>query len=58
MFEAIKVVVGIVSFFLVWRTIRNNCNKYLAFAIAAIWLRFSCQHFLVLLTPISRGVFA
>lgn len=45
MFEAIKVVVGIVSFFLVWRTIRNNCNKYLAFAIAAIWLRFSLSAF-------------
>ncbi|AFS37010.1 hypothetical protein MASE_07395 [Alteromonas macleodii ATCC 27126] len=45
MFEGLKVVVGLISFILVYRTITGNCNKYLAFAICAIWLRFFLSAF-------------
>lgn len=45
MFEGLKVVVGLISFIMVYRTITGNCNKYLAFAICAIWLRFFLSAF-------------
>jgi len=45
MFEAIKLLVGVVSLIMVYRTITGNCNKYLAFAICAIWLRYFLSAF-------------
>ena len=51
MFEGIKVIVGVISLFLVYRTITSNCNKYLAFAICAIWLRFFLSAFHTITYP-------
>jgi len=51
MFEGLKVVVGLISFILVYRTIKGNCNKYLAFAICAIWLRFFLSAFHTITYP-------
>ena len=51
MFEGLKVVVGLVSFIMVYRTITGNCNKYLAFAICAIWLRFFLSAFHTITYP-------
>lgn len=45
MFEAIKLLVGVISLIMVYRTITGNCNKYLAFAICAIWLRYFLSAF-------------
>ncbi|WP_338853459.1 O-antigen ligase family protein [Alteromonas macleodii] len=51
MFEGLKVVVGLISFIMVYRTITGNCNKYLAFAICAIWLRFFLAAFHTITYP-------
>ncbi len=51
MFEGLKVVVGLISFIMVYRTIKGNCNKYLAFAICAIWLRFFLSAFHTITYP-------
>ncbi len=51
MFEGLKVVVGLISFIMVYRTITGNCNKYLAFAICAIWLRFFLSAFHTITYP-------
>jgi hypothetical protein len=51
MFEGIKVIVGMISLFMVYRTITRNCNKYLAFAICAIWLRFFLSAFHTITYP-------
>ncbi|WP_334039517.1 O-antigen ligase family protein [Alteromonas macleodii] len=51
MFEGLKVVVGLISFILVYRTVTGNCNKYLAFAICAIWLRFFLAAFHTITYP-------
>lgn len=51
MFEILKVVVGLVSLFFVLRVIRHNCNKYLAFAIVAIWLRLFLSAFYTITYP-------
>ncbi|MDP6881742.1 MAG: O-antigen ligase domain-containing protein, partial [Alteromonas macleodii] len=51
MFEGVKVVVGLISFIMVYRTITGNCNKYLAFAICAIWLRFFLSAFHTITYP-------
>jgi len=51
MFEGLKVVVGLISFIMVYRTITGNCNKYLAFAICAIWLRFILSAFHTITYP-------
>ena len=51
MFEGLKVVVGLISFILVYRTVTGNCNKYLAFAICAIWLRFFLSAFHTITYP-------
>jgi hypothetical protein len=51
MFEILKVVVGVVSLFFVLRVIRHNCNKYLAFAIVAIWLRLFLSAFYTITYP-------
>ena len=51
MFEGMKVIVGLVSLTLVYRTITGNCNKYLAFAICAIWLRFFLSAFHTITYP-------
>ena len=45
MFLVVKVLFSAISAWLVWQTVRQNCNKYLAFVVAAVWLRFS-QHYL------------
>ena len=56
MFEAIKLLVGVVSLIMVYRTITGNCNKYLAFAICAIWLRYFLSAFhTVTYTPLVAG---
>ena len=51
MFEGLKIVVGLISFIMVYRTITGNCNKYLAFAICAIWLRFFLSAFHTITYP-------
>ncbi|ANB26838.1 hypothetical protein A6F57_17630 [Alteromonas stellipolaris] len=51
MFEAIKLLVGVVSLIMVYRTITGNCNKYLAFAICAIWLRYFLSAFHTITYP-------
>ena len=51
MFDAVKVVIGLISLVLVYRTIVGNCNKYLAFAICAIWLRFFLSAFHTITYP-------
>lgn len=51
MFEGLKVVVGLISLIMVYRTIKGNCNKYLAFAICAIWLRFFLSAFHTITYP-------
>ncbi|MDP2537242.1 O-antigen ligase family protein [Alteromonas stellipolaris] len=51
MFEAIKLLVGVISLIMVYRTITGNCNKYLAFAICAIWLRYFLSAFHTITYP-------
>ncbi|WP_269519982.1 O-antigen ligase family protein [Alteromonas sp. BMJM2] len=51
MFEAIKLLVALVSLVMVYRTISGNCNKYLAFAICAIWLRYFLSAFHTITYP-------
>ena len=51
MFEAIKLLVAVVSLVMVYRTITGNCNKYLAFAICAIWLRYFLSAFHTITYP-------
>ena len=51
MFEGLKLVVGLISLIMVYRTITGNCNKYLAFAICAIWLRFFLSAFHTITYP-------
>lgn len=51
MFEAIKLLVAVVSLIMVYRTITGNCNKYLAFAICAIWLRYFLSAFHTITYP-------
>ena len=56
MFELIKVAVALVSIILVYRVITNNCNKYLAFAVLAIWLRYFSSGFHdITYSPIVAG---
>jgi len=51
MFEASKLLVAVVSLIMVYRTITGNCNKYLAFAICAIWLRYFLSAFHTITYP-------
>lgn len=51
MFEAIKLLVALVSLVMIYRTISGNCNKYLAFAICAIWLRYFLSAFHTITYP-------
>ena len=57
MFEAIKLLVGLVSLIMVYRTITGNCNKYLAFAICALWLRYFLSAFHMFFTAIAVSGF-
>ena len=45
MFVLVKLVVAVLSAYLIYRTIRRQCNKYLAFVIVAVWLRFLLSAF-------------
>ena len=45
MFLVVKVLFSAISAWLVWQTVRQNCNKYLAFVVAAVWLRFFLSAF-------------
>ena len=45
MFELIKILFAVISGLLVYKSINTNCNKYLAFAVSAIWLRFVLSAF-------------
>ncbi|MEC7690497.1 MAG: O-antigen ligase family protein [Pseudomonadota bacterium] len=45
MFLAVKLLFSLISAWLVWQTIRQHCNKYLAFVVVAIWLRFFLSAF-------------
>lgn len=45
MFVLVKLVVALLSAYLIYRTIRRQCNKYLAFVIVAVWLRFLLSAF-------------
>ncbi|RDV28162.1 O-antigen ligase domain-containing protein [Alteromonas aestuariivivens] len=45
MFELVKVPFALLSGFLVYRAICNDCNRYLAFAIIAVWLRLMLAAF-------------
>jgi len=51
MFEAIKLLVAVVSLIMVYRTITGNCNKYLGFAICAIWFRYFLSAFHTITYP-------
>ena len=45
MFELIKVLFTVISGLLVYKSINTGCNKYLAFAVCAIWLRLVLSAF-------------
>ncbi|MCW8090402.1 O-antigen ligase family protein [Alteromonas sp. ASW11-130] len=45
MFALVKVVFALISAFLVYKTISKQCNKYLAFVVVALWLRFTLSAF-------------
>ncbi|WP_018982687.1 O-antigen ligase family protein [Salinimonas chungwhensis] len=45
MFLLVKLAFGLVSGYLVYRAISRRCNKYLAFAVMALWLRFFLSAF-------------
>lgn len=45
MFEVVKVLFTLISALMVFRAVRRNCNKYLAFAVVAIWLRLVLSAF-------------
>ncbi len=45
MFVLVKLVLALLSAYLIYRTIRRQCNKYLAFVIVAVWLRFLLSAF-------------
>ncbi len=45
MFLVVKLFFGAISAWLVWNTVRQNCNKYLAFVVVAVWLRFFLSAF-------------
>ena len=40
MFEAAKFIAAVYSFFLIVRTVKHCENKYIAFVVIALWLRF------------------
>lgn len=45
MFLLVKIVFAFISTILVYRAISRRCNKYLAFAVVALWLRFFLSAF-------------
>ncbi|QCZ94450.1 O-antigen ligase family protein [Salinimonas iocasae] len=45
MFLLVKLVFGLISAYLVYGAISRRCNKYLAFAVVALWLRFFLSAF-------------
>ncbi|NMH60509.1 O-antigen ligase family protein [Alteromonas ponticola] len=45
MFTLVKIVFALLSAFLVYRAISRQCNKYLAFVVVALWLRFTLSAF-------------
>ncbi|WP_414829908.1 O-antigen ligase family protein [Alteromonas sp. H39] len=45
MFVLVKLVFAVLSAYLIYLTIRRQCNKYLAFVIVAVWLRFLLSAF-------------
>ena len=56
MFILVKLVFALLSAFLVYRTLTGRCNKYLAFVIVAIWLRFFLSAFhQITYTPLVAG---
>ncbi len=56
MFLLVKIVFGLLSAYLIYRTISRRCNKYLAFVVVAIWLRFFLSAFHQLTyTPLFAG---
>ncbi|WP_218352164.1 O-antigen ligase family protein [Alteromonas lipotrueiana] len=56
MFILVKIVFALLSAFLVYRAVSGRCNKYLAFVIIAIWLRFFLSAFhQITYTPLVAG---
>ncbi len=45
MFALVKVVFALISALLVYKAVSRQCNKYLAFVIIALWLRFTLSAF-------------
>ncbi|MCW8109502.1 O-antigen ligase family protein [Alteromonas ponticola] len=45
MFALVKILFALISAFFVYKTISKQCNKYLAFVIIALWLRFTLSAF-------------
>lgn len=45
MFILVKLVFGLLSALLVYRAVSRRCNKYLAFAVIALWLRYFLSAF-------------
>ncbi len=45
MFALVKVVFALISAVLVYKAVSRQCNKYLAFVVIALWLRFTLSAF-------------
>jgi hypothetical protein len=45
MFEVVKLIVGFVTLFYVVKSIKSSTNKYIAFVVFALWLRFFLSAF-------------
>ncbi|QJR80193.1 O-antigen ligase domain-containing protein [Alteromonas pelagimontana] len=56
MFLLVKILFGLISAYLVYKTVSRRCNKYLAFAVLAVWLRYFLSAFhQITYTPIAAG---
>lgn len=56
MFLLVKVAFALLSAWLVYQAVRKKCNKYLAFVVIAVWLRFFLAAFhQITYTPLVAG---
>lgn len=56
MFELVKLIVGLITLFYVVKSIKTSTNKYIAFVMVALWLRFFLSAFHVItFKPLIAG---